>query len=144
MIAQAVSRELDLLCEMTGYVPTRNLKGIALREGYDTVAVVGYDWWTPNSVQMHVWISTPAALTRKFIEECFRYPFLQAGRGLVVGVTPGDNARALNLNSKLGFRPVHRIKDGWAAGIDMVLQEMTREECRWLRRKEYACAPKAA
>ena len=96
--------------------------------------MAGYDYWTPNAVQMHIWIKHPEAyLSKEFIQEGFGYPF-NSGRNLVIGVTPGDNARALTFNRKLGFVEKYRIKDGWSLGTDMVIQELRREDCRWLPR----------
>jgi hypothetical protein len=98
-------------------------------------AMVGYDNWTPNLVQMHIWIKNPEVyLSREFVQEAFRYPFIQGDRALVIGVTPGDNVRALEFNRKIGFIETYRVKDGWSPGTDMVIQEMRREACRWIPR----------
>jgi hypothetical protein len=32
----------------------------------------------------------------------------------------------------MGFRETFRLKNGWDIGVDMVLKEMHRDECRWL------------
>jgi hypothetical protein len=117
------------------YSPTGHFRGIVQLNDYmEIVAAVGYDSWTPNSVQMHIWIPRPAEMTRLFIQEGFRYPF-DSGKGLVIGLTPGNNAAALNFNKRVGFREVYRMKDAWEVGVDVVVQEMRKDECRWLRRK---------
>lgn len=132
------SDEDDLLkfMEATAYVPTRNFRGIKLvSEDSELQAMVGYDFWTHNAVQMHIWIKHPEAyLNREFIQEAFSYPF-NNGRNLVIGVTPGDNTRALEFNRKIGFIETHRVKDGWSLGTDMVIQEMRLDQCRWLSRR---------
>lgn len=116
------------------YSPTGHFKGIVqLNSDYEIVAAVGYDQWTPNSVQLHVWIPRPKEISRKFIQEGFRYPFDY--KGLVIGLTPGNNAAALSFNRRVGFKEVYRMKDAWDVGVDVVVQEMRREDCRWLRRK---------
>lgn len=115
------------------YSPTSHFKSIGqLDEDYELVAAVGYDMWTPNSVQMHIWIPRPSLVTRTFIREGFRYPFEY--KGLVVGLTPGNNAAALHFNRRVGFKEVYRMKDAWDVGVDVVVQEMRKEDCRWLRR----------
>jgi hypothetical protein len=43
-----------------------------------------------------------------------------------------DNAKALGFDGHLGFREVHRVKDGHSAGVDTCFFEMRREECRWI------------
>lgn len=97
-------------------------------------AMVIYDGWTPNSVQVHVYSRDPASLLRPdFIREIFHYPFVQANRRLLVSVTPAHAESSLALSRALGFKETYRIRDGWAESIDMVVKEMRREECRYLR-----------
>lgn len=120
------------------YSPTGHFRGIVqVDDCFEIVAAVGYDNWTPNSVQMHIWIPQPAKIGRFFVREGFRYPFEIGNKGLVIGLTPGNNAAALNFNKRVGFKEVYRMKDAWEAGVDVVVQEMRREDCRWLRGKKY-------
>ena len=95
------------------------------------VGMVGYDGWTHTACSMHVAIETPAAV-RALLRPAFDYAFNHKQRKVVLGITPGDNAAALRFNRHLGFSQVHRVKDGWAEGIDLVVQEMRRDACRWL------------
>jgi hypothetical protein len=104
-------------------------------EGQVQTAVL-YDYWTPNSVNAHIWSRTPKGLfSPGFIREIFVYPFLTCGRGLLIGVTPADCEASLRFSDALGFTEKYRIKDGWSVGTDMVIKEMRREECRWIRSK---------
>ena len=57
-----------------------------------------------------------------FVRETWDY-VRSTGRTLVIGVTPGDNEASLNFQFKLGFEMTHRIPDGWAKGVDMVITE---------------------
>lgn len=131
MIIAANALQIGHLCRCTGLVPTPHIKGVAQVIDGQTVAVVGYDRWTENSVEMHIWIHR---MTPGFVRAAFEYPFIQAGKGLVIGVTPGNNAAALALNKRLGFKVVHTIKDGNSVGEDLVIQEMRKKDCRWIRR----------
>lgn len=119
----------------TSYVPTLGFNGIKQTDRAGNIQVmVGLDFWTPNSVQIHIYIANPKHLTRKFIREVFNYIFVTCQRGLVVGITPSDNAAALELNRRIGFKQTYRVVDGWISGVDMVLQEMRVNDCKWLRR----------
>lgn len=119
------------------YAPTSGFKGmVQLNDYMEIVAAVGFDNWTRNSVQLHVWIPRPKELVRKFIQEVFNYSFVTARKGLVVGLTPSNNAAALHFNKKIGFKEVYRMKDAWDVGADVVVQEMRKENCRWLRRSK--------
>jgi hypothetical protein len=92
---------------------------------------VGFDGWLGNAAQMHVAIETPIAL-RGLIRESFRWLFKEWGKDIALGVVPAHNERALRIDIGIGFRPVYRIKDGWAPGDDIVLLELHRKDCRWL------------
>jgi RimJ/RimL family protein N-acetyltransferase len=131
MIIAANGLQIGLLCQATGLVPTPHVKGVAQVIDGVTTAVVGYDRWTENAVEMHIWIHR---MTPAFVRAAFEYPFVQAGKGLVLGVTPGNNTAALALNERLGFKVVHVVKDGNAVGEDLVIQEMRKRDCKWVRR----------
>lgn len=135
MIIASTEEHIAEFFEATKYRPTDLFRAISLVTEEDGLqAIVGYDFWTLNAVQMHVWIKHPEAyLSKEFIQEAFAFPF-NSGRNLVIGVTPGDNTRALEFNRKIGFLETYRVKDGWSLGTDMVIQEMRRENCRWLPR----------
>lgn len=132
MIRSMDKKEIREFLSTIHYSPTAGFRGIVSVKNGIAVSYVGYDSWTPNSVQMHVWLPYPRYLTRKFIAEAFRYPFEMCGRGLVIGLTPSNNTGALRLNRKIGFKEVYRIKDAWDLGVDVVLQEIRKEDCRWL------------
>lgn len=136
MIVSLNSAEKNWFLSAISYSPTLGFKAIGQldKEG-PIVAAVGYDNWTPNSVQMHIWIPHPDKVSKKFFLEGFRYPFEMCRRGLVVGLTPSNNAAALHFNKRVGFKEVYRMKDAWEVGVDVVVQEMRKEDCRWLRRK---------
>lgn len=134
MILASTMDDVEIFSQLVQYNPGKNFKGIKLIKDGVVEAMAGYDHWTPNSVNMHMYVRDPKSITRAFVREVFRFPFEIGGRGLVIGVTPSDNAAALDLNKHVGFRETYRVKDGWDVGVDMVVQEMRKEECRWLRR----------
>jgi hypothetical protein len=116
------------------YTPSADCKGIKIHEGGEIQGIVLYDYWTENAVQMHVWIPDPRCLSgRVFFREAFRYPFELGNRGLAIAVTPAHNTASLRLQKFLGFVEKYRIQDGWAIGEDMVISELKRENCVWLR-----------
>lgn len=106
------------------YVPSLNANGITCRDDDGNhMATLLFDFWTINAVQMHIWIERPKALEGGIlVREAFDY-VKKTGRGLVLGVTPGDNTLSLRFQHALGFVEKYRIVDGWAKGIDMVISE---------------------
>ena len=129
MIEAASAADLDEFCRLVNYQRTPNLRGMKLVLAGKICACAGFDSWTPNSVQVHVW---GVRFTRQFIREVCKYMFVACKKRLAIGVTPGDNAKALDFNRRIGFRVVHVIPDGWDLGTSMVIQELRINECIWM------------
>lgn len=125
--------EIEQISRSMGYVPSRNVKGIAILEESTVSAAVLYDYWTVTSCQVHVFApSLKALFNAEFLREIFTYPFITGGRSLLVAVTPGNQKGSLAVSDWLGFTEKYRIRDGWDTGVDMVLKELRREDCRFL------------
>lgn len=95
-------------------------------------AICVLDSWSFNSCQIHIWIENAFVLKHGFAEEVFRYVFLECGRNLIIGVTPADNDKALKFIKHIGFEEIHRIQDGYKEGVDYVITQIRRENCRYL------------
>lgn len=122
------------LCERIGYMPTPHIRciGNVTKEG-KILGVVGFDGWNGASCQMHVagegnWVS------RELIRVTFDYAFNVAGMKVLLGLVPSDNERALKFDKHVGFVEVTRLKDAHPDG-DLVVLELRRENCRFLRNK---------
>jgi hypothetical protein len=113
--------------------PMADTKGItAVDDGGNVAAICTVDSWSPNSCQMHLWIGNPMVLRRRFREEVFNYVFIKCGRQKVICVMPGNNKAILNFNRKMGFTELFRIKDGHEVGVDFVITELNKEDCRYI------------
>ena len=120
------------LCEKIGYMPTPHIRciGNVTKDG-KILGVVGFDSWNGASCQMHVagegnWV------TRELIRATFDYVFNVARLNVVLGLVPSSNAKALRFDRHVGFTEVARIKGGTPDG-DLVILELRRENCRYLR-----------
>ena len=130
MISAATDADLDEFCGLIGYQRTPSLRGIKFVENDVVQACTGFDYWTPNAAQMHIWVG--GRLTRQYIREVCRYLFIECKKGLAIGVTPGDNKAALDFNRRIGFRVVCEIPNAWSLGTSMVIQELRAHECIWI------------
>jgi RimJ/RimL family protein N-acetyltransferase len=137
IIRAAHPEEFGWLVERAECAITPGFRAIAAEDAGRIVGMVGFDGWTPNSVTMHVALDSPACL-RGLLPEIFGYAFVQAGKGIALGIIPADNARSVNLAKRVGFSEVHRVRDGWAVGVDLVVLEMRRERCRWIQQRKAA------
>lgn len=139
MIVRAAPPEhFQYLVERAGVFPSPLFKAIEAVDEKGTVhGMFGYDGWTPNAVVMHVALDTPIAL-RHLLRPAFQYPFNQLGLGVALCAIRGDNERSLRLTEHVGFERVYTIRDCFGVGVDQMIFEMRREDCRWIARRKAA------
>ena len=120
------------LVERVGVTPTPSARAIAVIDEPGRIrGMVLYDGWTENSVEAHMAVTAPAAW-RALLVPAFAYPFVQSGRGVLVGRIRESNVASLRMAMHLGFEVFARVRDGARVGEDLVLVQMRREDCRWL------------
>lgn len=106
-----------------------------LNSGLQLMGVVGYNGFCGQVCTMHV-AGEGNWLSRDLLRMAFDYPFNQVGVKHVFATVAANNLRALNFDRHLGFEVLHRLRDGWADGVDMIVLRMTRSQCRWLQSLE--------
>lgn len=122
------------LVDRTGVALTDGARGIkAVDDGDRIWGMVVFDAWTDNSCQLHIAADSPVVL-RVLVGPLFSYPFLEAERGVIIGIVPEHNQKSLNIAERFGFKEVSRIRDGFARHDDLVVLEMRKEDCRWILR----------
>jgi hypothetical protein len=97
-----------------------------------TVGACIMDNWTGNSVQCHFMISSPMVLKHQFLEDCFDFMFNTGNVSRVYGLVPANNLKALKLNKHMGFTVKAVMEEAFEVGVDYVLMELKRENCRFL------------
>lgn len=95
--------------------------------------IVGYNSFIGKTCQMHVVNLAGKSITREFLWAAFHYPFVKCGMETVFGVLNSNNERAVNFDKKLGFKEVHRFPGVHDDGGDIVLLQMNRSDCRWVK-----------
>lgn len=83
---------------------------------------------------MHSVIQDPSAVTRGIVREVFEFPFVICGVGSILALVESTNEKALKFDEKLGFKRKTVIEDG-GIEADLVVLEMTRQDCRWIRKE---------
>lgn len=96
-------------------------------------AVVGYNAFVGKSAQMHFATDDPAAITRRFVQAAFEFPFQQCGLDYLLAPVNSTNEKILRFTAKIGFKEIHRMPQGHLDGGDIVLLQMRRQECRWIK-----------
>jgi len=105
-------------------VETGNLVGAAI-----------FDNWSRTSVQGHFMITSPMVLRHGFLETAADFIFNQQDKRVMIAFIAGNNEKALKLNAHIGFEVIHRIPDGYEEGVDYVLMQLTKENCKYLPTK---------
>lgn len=128
----ASAAHLDWLRTKTGCALTPQAQGLAVLDASNVLrGVVAFDGHTPAAVWCHIALETPAAL-RPLLREGFPYVFQH--RAVLLGMLPEHRRAARAFAARLGFRLVSRVSDGWAPGEALLVYELRREACRWIRR----------
>ncbi len=109
-----------------------DLKGLVAYKDNEIAAVVGLHDWTDTACFAHWVIDKPLVLRHGFFEAVADYVFRQTGRDKIFGKITTQNVRSLRLAKHIGFTELCRMKDGYRKGVDMVLVELTKENCRYL------------
>lgn len=125
--------DIALMPENSRPCMTEDTKGIsAWDEDGNPLAVCVLDSWSWNSCQIHIWIENAFVLKHGFAQEVFNYVFNTCERNLIIGVTPADNPKALKFIRHIGFEEIYRIKDGYKVGVDYVVTQIRKENCRYI------------
>ena len=127
--------EIEKIAEIMHYFPSGGCRAVVMTKDDEVIGAVLYDHWAYNSVNVHIYSKNPLTLSREFLFEIFNYPFVTCGRDLLIAITPEDSKGSLLFSKALGFRETYRFKEGWKPGIDLIVKEMRREECRYLQQK---------
>lgn len=88
------------------------------------------DTWAENSVIGHTAIQHPMVLRE--MSEVLRYVFDTCDKGMLLGMIISNNKKSLRFHKHIGFTELYRIIDGYALGVDIVLVQLLRENCRYL------------
>jgi hypothetical protein len=119
-----------ILCEDT--------KGIVAEENGEILAAFIADSWSETSVQVHQMVLNRKAL-REGIHRIFaNWIFGFAGMKMMIGLTPGDNEKAIRLNRHYGFKEFARVPDAYCEGVDYIIFHMTADECNYFDRERFA------
>lgn len=93
---------------------------------------VCWDNFIGRTCVISIVVQDPKMLTRRVVRECFRYPFEVAGCNAVLALVDSNNTKSFDLCCRSGFKAAHIVPNGGLEG-DLVVFQMLRTECPWLR-----------
>lgn len=108
-------------------------RGIIAFKGDKIAAAVAVHDWTPNACFMHWIIEDPMAIRHGLFQKVADWIFNETGRGIIYGKITHTNSKSIRLAKHIGFEQIARLKDGFKEGVDFLVFEMKKENCRWLK-----------
>ena len=128
-----------ILQKEVGVQPCADLQAIFwLAENGDIEWVVGYTAFIGKTCQMHM-VNLKGGYTPKgLLFDAFNYAFNECGIEKVFGVVNSLNTKAMDYDKKLGFNEVLRFDGMHDDGGDLVVLEMNKANCRWIRELKHA------
>lgn len=139
MLVRAESVELrgvaaTILQNEIGVQPCADLQAIFwIDEKGDVEWVVGYTAFIGKTCQMHMVNLKGGYTPKKLLRDAFSYAFEDCGREKVLGVVNSLNTKAMDYDKKLGFNEILRFDGMHDDGGDLVVLEMNKANCRWLK-----------
>lgn len=125
-------RALGFLTSQVPLSVTPHYKGLCQCNGDEVVAAVVYDQCNGANIFAHI-AAIPGRrwLTRHFLHEMFKYPFVTLGCRRVTCPINSTNEAALRFNEHLGFHREAVLRCAGKDEQDVLLHVMFREDCRY-------------
>lgn len=98
-----------------------------------TLAAVVFDNKTQNSIQVHMVIDKPMVFRHGFMNCVCDVLFNVLGVTRLYGLVPANNEKAVKLNKHLGFTVKATLEEAYEIGVDYLIMEWKRENCKFLR-----------
>ena len=126
----------DILLNEIGVQPSADQRAILWVDPKtrDVEWCVGYNAFIGKTCQMHVVNLKGKSTPRTLICAAFDYAFNTAGREVVFGVLNSANPHAVEYD-RTGATVAFSPRDD---GGDIVLLQMRRDECRWIKELKHA------
>jgi RimJ/RimL family protein N-acetyltransferase len=126
----------NILLKEVGVQPCGDLQALFwVNEENKIEWVVGYTAFIGKTCQMHVINLTEAYTPKGLLFGAFDFPFNYLGVEKIIAIVNSLNTRAMNYDKKLGFTEVVRLEGMHDDGGDLVVLEMNKADCRWIRER---------
>jgi RimJ/RimL family protein N-acetyltransferase len=126
----------DILLREVGVQPCGDLQAIFwVNEQSQIEWVVGYTAFIGKTCQMHVVNLKGGYIPKQVLKSAFDYPFNQLGIEKAFGIVNSLNTKAMEFDRKVGFKEVVRFAGMHDDGGDLVVFEINKSDCRWIRER---------
>lgn len=127
----------DILFAEIGVQPCNDFQAICwVNEQNQIEWVVGYTAFIGKTCQMHMVNLKGGYTPKQLLRAAFDYPFNQLGIEKTFGIVNSLNEKAMEYDKKLGFKEAVRFAKVHTDGGDLVVFEMDKADCRWIRERK--------
>ena len=98
--------------------------------------VIGYTAFIGKTCQMHMVNLKGGYTPKELLRAAFDYPFNQGGIEKTFGIVNSNNTKAMEYDQKLGFKEIMRFAGMHDDGGDIVVFEMNKADCRWIKERK--------
>ena len=124
----------DILLKEVGVQPCGDLQAIFWINDQNQIEwVIGYTAFIGKTCQMHMVNLKGGYTPKQLLKSAFDYPFNQLGIEKAFGIVNSLNTKAMEYDQKLGFKEAVRFAGMHEDGGDLVVFEMNKSDCRWIR-----------
>jgi RimJ/RimL family protein N-acetyltransferase len=128
---------INILLNEIGVQPCGDLQAIFWANPQNEIEwVVGYTAFIGKTCQIHVVALKGGYTPRQFLRAAFDYPFNQCNLEKMFGIVNSKNLKAMEYDQKLGFKEAIRFSGVHEDGGDLVVFEMNKADCRWIREQK--------
>ena len=108
------------------------MKGIVHEHDGEIIAAIVYDDYNGNNILAHIASDGSRRwLTRHFLHEMFKYPFVTQGCGRITVWIEASNTNSRRFVTNLGFTAEAVLEKAGRDGGDVLIYRMFRQECRY-------------
>lgn len=110
---------------------------IGLENNGELVAGVVIDGYVPDArASMHCAIERHG-MNKMFLYACFDYAFRHLNLKVLLNPVSESNEASMRFTKHIGFTEIARIPQAWNGEENLVLFQMQRKDCRWLKGVSY-------
>jgi hypothetical protein len=127
----------DILLREVGVQPCGDLQALFWVDEDNKIEwVIGYTAFIGKTCQMHM-VNLKGGYTPKgLLFGAFDFPFNYLGVEKAIGILNSLNTKAVEYDKKLGFTEVVRLEGMHDDGGDLIVMEMNKVDCRWIKERK--------
>jgi hypothetical protein len=127
----------NILLKEVGVQPCGDLQALFWVDEENKIEwVIGYTAFIGKTCQMHM-VNLKGGYTPKgLLFGAFDFPFNYLGVEKAIGILNSLNTKAVEYDKKLGFTEVVRLEGMHDDGGDLIVMEMNKADCRWIKERK--------